>query len=112
MKAVVVAAALMSAVALVQAGEMSSKDKAASHGASHGAAHAGTHKAVGVVKKLDSKAGTATIAHEQVKTLNWPAMTMPFKVQDKALMGKLGEGKKVEFEFEQRGKDSVITSVK
>jgi Cu/Ag efflux protein CusF len=39
-------------------------------------------------------------------------MTMPFKVQDKAALDKLGEGKKVEFEFEERGKDYVITRVK
>ena len=45
-------------------------------------------------------------------TLKWPAMTMTFKVADKALLGKLAEGRKVEFAFEQRGKDYVITGVK
>ena len=71
----------------------------------------GVHKGVGVVRKLDAKAGSVTLAHEPVKTLNWPAMTMAFKVQDKAAFDKLGAGKKVEFEFEQRGKDYVITKV-
>lgn len=71
-----------------------------------------THKAVGVVKKLDSKAATVSLAHEPIKTLGWPAMTMTFKVQDSALLDKLGEGRKVEVEFEQRGKDYVITSAK
>lgn len=71
-----------------------------------------THKAVGVVKKVDPKAGTVALAHEPVKSLGWPAMTMAFKVQDKALLDKLGEGKKVEVEFEQRGKDYVITRAK
>jgi Cu/Ag efflux protein CusF len=64
------------------------------------------------VKKLDAKAGVATIAHEPVKAANMPAMTMDFKVQDKAALGKLGEGKKVEFEFAEHGKDYVITKVK
>ena len=108
MKALAIAAALVAGVGLAHAGEMSSKDKAVSH--DH--APAGMHKATGVVKKLDAKAGTVTIAHEEVKELRWPAMTMPFKVQDKALMDKLGEGKKVNFEFEQRGKDAIITAVK
>ncbi|MDB5866355.1 MAG: hypothetical protein JWO70_4161 [Betaproteobacteria bacterium] len=71
-----------------------------------------THKAVGVVRKVDSKAGTVTLAHEPVKTLNWPAMNMTFKVQDKAMLDKFAEGKKVEVEFQERGKDHVITGVK
>ena len=69
-----------------------------------------THKAIGVVKKVDPKEGTVSLAHEAIKSLNWPAMTMSFKVQDKAVLDKLAEGKKVE--FEQKGKDYVITSVK
>lgn len=74
---------------------------------------AGTvHKATGVVKKLDSKAGTVTLAHEPVKSLNWPAMTMGFTVKDKMLLDKLAVDKKVEVEFVQQGKDNVITAVK
>ena len=65
-----------------------------------------------VVKKVDPRAGTVTLAHEPVKSMKWPSMTMAFQVKDKAVLDKLGEGKKVEFEFEQRGKDYVITNVK
>ena len=71
-----------------------------------------THKAVGVVKKVDGKAGSVTLDHEPVKSMKWPAMTMAFQVKDKAMLGKLAEGKKVNFEFEQKGKDYVITDVK
>lgn len=70
------------------------------------------HKAMGTVKKVDAKTGIVTLAHEPVKSLNWPAMTMGFKVRDKMLMDKLGDGKKVEVEFMQDDKDYVITSVK
>ena len=69
------------------------------------------HKATGVVKKVDPKAGTVTLAHDPVKSLNWPAMTMGFKVKDKMLLNKLAVDKKVEVEFEKQGKDYVITSV-
>ena len=72
------------------------------------------HKAMGTVKKVDAKAGVVTLAHEPIKSLNWPSMTMGFKVKDKdkMLMDKLTDGKKVEFEFMQEDKDYVITGVK
>jgi len=70
------------------------------------------HKATGVVKKVDPKSGSVTLAHDPVKSLNWPAMTMGFQVKDKALLDKLQPGKKIEFEFVQQGKDYVVTAVK
>jgi len=74
---------------------------------------AGTaHKATGVVKKVDPKAGTATLAHDPVKSLNWPAMNMTFQVKDRKLLDKLVLDRKVEVEFVQQGKDYVITAVK
>jgi Cu(I)/Ag(I) efflux system protein CusF len=69
------------------------------------------YKATGVVKKVDVAKGTATIAHAPVKDLNWPAMTMAFKVKDKALLDKLPIEKKVDFTLAQEGKDYVITAV-
>ncbi len=71
-----------------------------------------THKAVGVVKKVDPAKGSVTLAHEPIKSLNWPAMTMEFMVKDKALLDKLTPEKKVEFEFTEDGKGYVITAVK
>ena len=70
------------------------------------------HKAKGTIKKVDAKAGVVTLAHGPVPSLNWPAMTMGFKVSDQALLGKLGEGQSVEFEFVQTGKDYTVTAVK
>lgn len=37
-------------------------------------------KGVGIIKSIDQRAGTVTIAHEPIQELNWPPMTMPFKV--------------------------------
>lgn len=118
MKAVLVAAVLAAGAALVHAGEMKGmemksekamdmKDMSPSR-----MAKGDKHVAKGTVKSVDAKAGTVTLDHEPVKSMNWPAMSMAFKVQDKALMDKLGQGKKVEVDFEQRGKDYVITGVK
>jgi Cu/Ag efflux protein CusF len=68
------------------------------------------HKATGVVTKVDKD--KVTIKHEPVLSMNWPSMTMAFKVKDKALMDKLAKDKKVDFEFKQEGRDYVVTSVK
>ena len=73
---------------------------------------AAPHQATGTVKKVDPAKGVVTLAHEPVKSLKWPAMTMGFTVKDKALLDKLQPGKKVEFEFVQQGKDYVVTGVK
>lgn len=71
-----------------------------------------THMATGIVKKLNPKTGVVTLAHGPVNSMNWPPMTMGFKVKDKALLTKLKEGRKVGFEFVQEGDDYVVTSVK
>ena len=81
-------------------------------GKKQAAATQSTHKVIAMVKKVDATAGTVSLAHEPVKSLNWPAMTMGFKVTDRSLRDKLAEGKKVEVEFKQVGKDYVLTSVK
>ncbi|HEV8260375.1 MAG TPA: copper-binding protein [Burkholderiales bacterium] len=69
-------------------------------------------RATGTVRAVDLKQGTVRLSHDPIQSLNWPAMTMTFKVKDKAMLDKLGEGKKVDVEFEQRGKDYVVTKMK
>lgn len=71
-----------------------------------------THIATGTVKSVDSKNETVTLDHGPVPSLNWPAMTMTFKVKDKAVLNDFAVNQKVEFEFQQLSKDNVITEVK
>lgn len=79
----------------------------------HGTAKQATvHKTSAVVKAVDPVNGKVTLAHEQVKTLNWPAMTMTFGVKDKALLDKLAVGKKVDVEFTQQGSNYIVSAVK
>lgn len=66
-------------------------------------------KGVGVIKSIDQKAGMVTIAHEPIKELNWPAMTMHFKVAQPALLENKAVGNKVEFSL--RGKDMSATVI-
>ncbi|HEX2831218.1 MAG TPA: copper-binding protein [Burkholderiales bacterium] len=113
MKAVVFTIAFAGSIATVHAGDMKGmdmKDMSPSQMAKD--AKPGKHIAKGTVKSVDAKAQTVTLDHEPVKSMSWPAMTMTFKVRDKAVMEKLAQGKKVTVEFEQRGKDYVITSAK
>ena len=70
------------------------------------------HTAKATVKNVDAKKGTVMLAHDPVGSLNWPAMTMSFKVEDKMLMRKLIDGKRVVVEFTKQGEDYVVTSVK
>ena len=68
------------------------------------------HHATGVVTKVDKD--RVTIRHDPVPSLNWPTMTMAFKVKDKAVMTKLVKDRKVDFEFTQEGREFVVTGVK
>lgn len=104
------AALFLSATASIAQQKMD--DMKMDNGKKQAAATQPTHKAAATVKKVDAAAGTVTLQHEPVRTLNWPAMTMKFKVTDKSLLDKLVDGKKVEVEFKQEGKDYVVTSVK
>lgn len=70
------------------------------------------HKASGTVTQVDPAKNSVSIAHGPVQSMNWPAMTMTFKVKDKRMLDKVKEGAKVEFSFVQSGKDYMITQVK
>jgi Cu(I)/Ag(I) efflux system protein CusF len=75
-------------------------------------AKAALHQATGVVKAIDPASGKVTLAHEAIKSLNWPAMTMNFAVTDKALFDKLTVGKKVEVELIKQGSGYAVAAVK
>jgi Cu/Ag efflux protein CusF len=68
------------------------------------------HTATGVVKKVDAKSGAVTLAHDPIKSLNWPAMTMDFRVRDKASLATLKPGQKIEFELVEEKKGSYVIS--
>ena len=71
-----------------------------------------THKGTGVVRKSDIASGKVTIAHDPVKSMEWPSMTMSFTAKDKKLLEGIKPGAKVEFEFVQQGSKYTITSIK
>ena len=73
-------------------------------------AKAAVNRSKGVVKELDAKKGTVTLSHEAVPSINWPAMTMAFKVTPELAKG-IQVGQKVDFEFEAKGMTATITKI-
>ncbi|SCW80177.1 Cu and Ag efflux protein CusF [Rhizobium mongolense subsp. loessense] len=66
----------------------------------------------GVVNKVDAKAKKVTIKHEDLKSLDMPAMTMVFRVEDPALLEKLKEGSNIEFVAQRVNGKLTVTEVK
>lgn len=71
------------------------------------------HHAEGRIESIDSGSGAVSIAHGPVPSLQWPGMTMEFKMANSALLGSAKRGDRVAFEFVERGQGEwVITSMK
>ena len=60
---------------------------------------ASTHQTMvaGEIRKVDTAAKKITIRHDEIKSLDMPAMTMVFQVQDPAMLDKVKSGDKVKF---------------
>ena len=69
-------------------------------------------EAVGVVDEIDETKRVATISHEAIKSLDWPAMTMKFTAKNAKIFSKLSKGKKIHFAFIQQGGKYIVTDVK
>ena len=69
------------------------------------------HKGEGTVRHVDIPAGKIKMTHGPIKSLNWPAMTMGFRVKDKAALAALKPGQRVEFELEVSNGQYVIIRI-
>lgn len=69
-----------------------------------------SYKIVGVVRKVDQKAGEAVIKHESIPGY-MPAMTMPFRVPDKESLAELRPGDEVEGTLQIEGEHSELTGL-
>jgi len=65
----------------------------------------------GVVKAIDARAGTITIAHGPMPALKWPPMTMKFKVETAAVLNGVTVGKKIHFVLKNVGGKPVVTQI-
>lgn len=67
---------------------------------------------IGVVKAIDTANGTITLQHEAIDSIQWPAMTMAFKVASPELLDGVKLGDKVQFGLHPAGMNSTVTSIK
>jgi len=73
------------------------------------AAPAEAHRGRGVVVAIEGD--MLTLTHEPIPSLQWPVMTMPFKLAGRQLAQGLAKGQTVEFGLAKQGDDYVITRV-
>ena len=66
----------------------------------------------GVVKAVDAKARTITIAHGAIPALGWPPMTMTFAAARRLALSTLKPGDKIAFDLDATGMSGVVTSVR
>ena len=67
------------------------------------------HRGSGTVQKIDAAKEMVTLVHGPIASLNWPAMTMSFKLKDAVLARGIKAGEAVDFELVQSGSDYVVT---
>jgi Cu(I)/Ag(I) efflux system protein CusF len=65
----------------------------------------------GEVRKIDKEQGKLTVKHGEIRNLEMPAMTMVFRVKDKALLDKVKEGDKIKFSADKIDGNFTITAI-
>ena len=65
----------------------------------------------GVVLQVDQSNATIKINHDPIAALNWPRMTMPFRLKERSLATKIKEGDIVEFSLEKEASNYVIVKL-
>ncbi|HHZ4597761.1 TPA: efflux RND transporter periplasmic adaptor subunit [Legionella pneumophila] len=68
-------------------------------------------KGQGVVQTIDMNKQNVTLAHEALPDLNWPAMTMRFKVDKNVNLNAFKKGDTVEFSLQKKGEEYVIETM-
>lgn len=70
-----------------------------------------SHQGKAVVKVINMDKGVIKLAHEPIASLNWPAMTMDFMVEENALLQGVKVNDSVTFTFIQANSNNVITQI-
>ena len=67
--------------------------------------------ATGVVVQVKADQGRVKINHDPIPALNWPQMTMFFRVRDKSVLENIADGDKLRFVLEKDASGWVITRI-
>ncbi len=65
----------------------------------------------GQVVLISSDKTSITLQHAPIAAIQWPAMTMSFKVKDSSILAKTKVGDKVSFTLAPDGKDYMVTNI-
>ncbi|MBX9918009.1 MAG: copper-binding protein [Nitrosomonas sp.] len=65
----------------------------------------------GMVLQVDQSNATIKINHDPIAALNWPRMTMSFRLKERSLIDKIKEGDIVEFLLQKEASDYVIVKL-
>ncbi|MHB1374238.1 MAG: copper-binding protein, partial [Thauera sp.] len=65
----------------------------------------------GVVQQVKAEQGKIKINHEPIPALDWPSMSMYFRVKDKAVLEGMATGDKVQFDLEKGKTGLEITRI-
>ena len=71
-----------------------------------------TGDSTGVVKAIDTAAGTLTLDHQPIPGVGWPAMTMTFRATPPSLLSGLKPGDKVGFSVRVEGGGNTVTAIR
>jgi Cu/Ag efflux protein CusF len=104
-------AALSLAVTLAAAAPASSGDKNQSGSANSSKPGAKDDLTNGEIRRVDKANKGLIIRHEDIKNLQMPGMTMPFRVKQPSMLDGLKDGDKIRFRAEQAGADLVVTEI-
>jgi Cu(I)/Ag(I) efflux system periplasmic protein CusF len=107
-----VIAALTMGVTFASASPVLASSDHGSHGKASNAAAATPELTDGEIRKVDAEAMKVTIRHAEIKALEMPAMTMVFRIKDKALLDGIKPGSKVKFRAISDGGSYVVTELK
>ena len=77
-----------------------------------GALSALAQPTTGEVRKIDKAQGRITLQHAEIRHLDMPAMTMVFRVRDKAWLDTLAVGDRIVFEVEKLDGQYVVTAIR
>jgi Cu(I)/Ag(I) efflux system protein CusF len=66
---------------------------------------------MGEIRKVDKSAGKVTIRHEDIQSLNMPAMTMAFTIANKEKLEGLKVGDKIQFKAVQEQGKLIVTDI-
>jgi len=71
-----------------------------------------SHRGIAIVKMIDKDKGIVKLAHDSIPSINWPAMTMNFRIENSALLQGIKVNDAVDFIFIQSDSDYAITYIK